>query len=81
MGISRDDLLAEITALARDWLEHADEWYPDGFSVATLGVVYGLELPDGTTVVASSCSDDRHWVKAGLFRAAMLEVEGDYTET
>jgi len=72
----REAVLTEANRLLLDWLEKADEWWPYGFEVGTIGIVYDVELPGGRGIVSISCNDGRDWVKAGLFRAAMRVADG-----
>lgn len=66
-----EDVLARVEELVRAWLESADAWWPEGYLVRDLGIVWDVELPADQTIVSLSCTEDRHWAKAGLFRAGM----------
>ena len=66
-----DDVVARVEELVRGWLENADGWWPDGYRVRDLGIVWDVELPADQEIVSLSCTEDRQWAKAGLFRAGM----------
>jgi hypothetical protein len=71
----RDEVLAEISQAADEWLRGAQRAYPEGFDIGTIGIAFDLHMPDETALVGYYCSDGREWVHAGLFRAAMLEAD------
>ena len=55
--------------------------WPEGFQVGEIGIAYDVQLPDDAEIVSLSCSDDRAWAKAGLFRAAMRVAEGSDSDS
>jgi hypothetical protein len=71
----QDEVIAELTELARNYLRGAKDAYPEGYDIGDMGVAFDIHMPDGTSGVGYACSDGRDWVHAGLFRRAMLEAE------
>ena len=71
----KEEVRARIEQLAHGWLESAEQWWPDGFRVREIGIVWAVDLPEDKENVSISCSEDRAWARAGLFRAAMQVAE------
>lgn len=74
-----DDVIARVAELTRDYLESAQEEWPEGFEVKTMAVVLELDFPDGI-VVGYNCSDPRPWAQAGFFRRAMRGADTEEVE-
>ena len=77
----REEVVAKVEELVREWLTAAESWWPEGFQVGEIGIAYDVQLPDDAEIVSLSCSDDRAWAKAGLFRAAMRVAEGSDSDS
>ena len=73
------EAIERVAELTRDYLESAQETWPEGFEVKTLGVVLELDFPDGI-VVGYNCSDPRPWAQAGFFRRAMRGADTEEVE-
>jgi hypothetical protein len=77
---NHEDVIARVDDLVRGWMEKADEWWPDGYVVRDFGIVWDVELPANQSLVSLSCTEDRQWAKAGLFRAAVQLADADEDE-
>jgi hypothetical protein len=82
---NRDEAEARIAAFVGSWLDGAENAYPEGFRIGIFGVAFEVEHAadaDGEFAkgeVGYTCSDDREWIHAGLFRRAMLAAEASMT--
>ena len=76
----RKQVLSQVDELLKSWLDNAEEWWPQGFRVREVGIVYDVEFTDEkglNELVSYSCSEERDWASAGLFRAAMRVADDE----
>src|SRR4051812_34176276 len=82
MLTAREQAESKISAFVADWLDGAEEKWPEGFTIGVVGVVLEVELPPEEqergyphSDIGYTCTDAREWVQAGLFRRAMIAAE------
>ncbi|HMI99663.1 MAG TPA: hypothetical protein VK488_07525 [Gaiellaceae bacterium] len=74
------EALERATALAREYLEGLEERDPDRFKVGVIGLVFETDFGEQGGI-GYACSDDRYWIQAALFRAAVRQAESTDAES
>lgn len=70
-----------ISAYVGSWLDSVPDDWGDDFSIDTFALIFEVSFPpedDGGSTITDigwTCSDDRNWIQAGLFRRALVESE------
>lgn len=80
------DIEASIAAHVGSWLDGARDRYDRGFDIRTFAVVFETVFPPEDdsgypdSQIGFTCSDERNWIQAALFRRAMLIAEREGLE-
>jgi hypothetical protein len=81
MMTPREQLEGKIAAFIGGWLDGAYDQYGETFDIGTFAFVAEVKFhPEeeggyGYSEIGWSCSDERNWVQAGLFRRALVLAE------
>ena len=77
----RDEIEPRMSAFIGSWLDSVPKDWGETFAIKTFALIFEVEFPPdeegrrASTDIGWTCSDDRNWIQAGLFRRALVESE------